>query len=224
MKYSLKKKLGALFLIVVATSLGSNTILGSIIGEGTIYQSFNAIIENIAMYRFSILVELLTSVGIVCLAVYLFLNLRDTNRELSYIALGLWLVEAITLAVSKIGTLGLISLSQEFTAAGSVQSSFFESTGNFLYYGFDRQLNTIHMLFYTAGGIIWYSLMIKSKLVPRVISIFGLTAVSISIFGIMLTILGYEISMFFHLPILPFELVIGSWLLFSKKNNRLQDE
>ena len=69
------------------------------------------------------------------------------------------------------------------------------------------------MLFYCLGGILWYSLFYTSKAIPRVISLWGLLAVAVALVGIVLQLLSYDVSIFVFLPILPFEVTIGVWLL-----------
>jgi hypothetical protein len=48
---------------------------------------------------------------------------------------------------------------------------------------------------------------------PRFISLFGLIAVSVASVGIGFQFFGYDVPIFVSLPILPFELTIGVWLL-----------
>jgi hypothetical protein len=53
------------------------------------------------LMRASVVAELMTSVGIVVLAVLLYVVLSVENRTLALVALGLWLAEAIVLAVDE---------------------------------------------------------------------------------------------------------------------------
>ena len=53
------------------------------------------------LMRISILGDLVTSVGVILLAVLLYCVLNETNRIIALVGLGAWLVEAIALAVSK---------------------------------------------------------------------------------------------------------------------------
>src|SRR3990172_10945160 len=80
-------------------------------------------------------------------------------------------------------------------------------------YGCDRKGFRLHMLFYCLGGIPWYYLFYKSKYVPRVISLYGLIAASVALVGIVFEFFGHGVSIFIYLPLLPFELTIGVWLM-----------
>jgi Domain of unknown function (DUF4386) len=205
--------LGAAFLVVILTSALSGSLLNFVVGTGNVFDILTNISENLPLMRISILVELLTSIGIIILAALLYLVLNKQNKIIALAALGLWLAEAITLAVSKIGAFALMPLSLDFVMAGAMEHSFYLTLGKFLYYGVDRQGYNIHMFFYCVGGILWYYLFYKSKYIPRVISLFGLIAVCVSFVGIVFNIFGYDVPIYVFLPILPFELTIGVWLI-----------
>ena len=132
-------------------------------------------------------------------------------------ALGLFLAEAITLAVSKIGSYGLIPLSQKFVEAGAPEGSSYQTMADFLYYGIDRTGYDIHMLFFCLGGILWYYLLTLSPIVPQALSIWGLIAVCLLTITVLLVLYNrnFESSpvMIMALPYLPFELALGTWLI-----------
>jgi hypothetical protein len=209
------KLLGAAFLVVVAASALSGFLLSSAVGTGNILDMLTHISENQNLMQISILVELLTSIGIISLATLLYVVLNKQSQIMAMAALGLWSAEAIILALSKIGAFALIPLSLDFIMAGPQDDSFYQTLGKFLYYGIDRQGYTIHMFFYCIGGILWYSLFYISKFIPRIISLFGLAAVCVSFVGMVFNILGYDVPIIVFLPILPFELIIGVWLVVN---------
>lgn len=62
---------------------------------------------------------LVASAGIIVLTVLLYIVLNKQNKIIALVALGWWLAEAITLAVSTIGTFALIPLSLKFVKAGA---------------------------------------------------------------------------------------------------------
>jgi hypothetical protein len=88
--------------------------------------------------------------------------------------------------------------------------------GQFLYGGlYSYGYSTVHMWFYCIGGMLWYYLFFKSKYIPRAISLFGLAAVSLAFVGVIFQFFGYDVPIFVSLPLLPFELTIGAWLLLK---------
>jgi hypothetical protein len=209
--------LGAAFLIVFVASMLSGSLLTSVVGSGSMSDILLNISDNLTLMRISILVELVTSIGIIVLATLLYIVLHKQNKIIARVALGWWLAEAIILAVSKLGAFALIPLSQEYVEAGAPASSYFQTLGDFLYYGVDRQGWAIHMLFFSLGGILWYYLFFKSRYIPRVFAAWGVGAVSVVLINVLFVLYDRDIElvMVALAPYLVFEALIGPWLMFK---------
>jgi hypothetical protein len=87
-----------------------------------------------------------------------------------------------------------------------------------LYYGLAKFAYSLHMWFYCVGGLIWYGLFYQSRYIPRAISLFGVLAAGAALVGVGLVIFGYTVPIWAYLPLLPFELTIGLWLLIKGIN------
>ena len=85
---NIPKLLGAAFLFVFAASLISTQLVASIVGSGSISEILVNISASLTLMRISILVGLVTSVGIVVLAILLYVVLRKQNKSIALIALG----------------------------------------------------------------------------------------------------------------------------------------
>jgi len=216
--------LGAAFLLVVVTSLTSGLLLTSVVGSGSISDILVHVSHQQTLMRLSSVGELVTSSGIVVLAGLLYLVLHTQHKLIALVALGCWLAEAIFLAISQLGALALLPLSLDFVQAGAPVHSSYQTLGAFLYAGVNNQGITIHMWFYCIGGMLWYALFYTSKYIPRVISLWGLLAVSVAFVGVVLQVLGYAVSIFVFLPILPFEVTIGGWLMLRGIKEQPREE
>lgn len=205
--------LGAAFLIVVFTSLISGVLLTSAVGSGSVSDLLGHLADNVMVMRLSILTGLANSVGVVVLAALLYVVLKGQSRIVALIALGLWLSEAVLYAVSQVGSVALIPLSLDFVKAGAPDPSYVQAMGAFLYDGIAKLGITLHMFFYCVGGMLWYFLLYRSRYIPTVIPAFGLAAVSLGLVGVVLQLLGNTVPIVVYLPILPFELTVGAWLL-----------
>jgi hypothetical protein len=205
--------LGAAFLLVVLTSLSCGLLLKSAAGSGSVSDMLVSISNNPDLARVAILDGIFNSTGIVALAVLLYVVLKEQGKLMARVALGLWLAEAILYTIMQLGLLALIPLSTEFVAAGAPAGSFYQTLGDFLYNGVFSQGMTLHMWFYCTGGLLWYYLFYRSNYVPRAISIFGLLAVSLGLVAVVGQLLGYDVPIMLSIPLLPFELAIGGWLL-----------
>lgn len=215
--------LGAMFLIVIVASALGGGLLNSAVGSGSISDILVNISKNVTLLRVAILADMVNSLGIMALAVLLYVVLSKQNKIIALVALGWWMAEAISIVISKIGAFALIPLSLNFVQANAIGNSYYETLGGFLYYGLTRQGYTIHMFFYCFGGILWYSLFYRSQYIPRIISLFGLIAVSMGLIGIGFQFFGYTVPIFVYLPLLPFELTIGLWLMLRGiKNDSLK--
>jgi hypothetical protein len=213
--------LGAAQLIVFVGGILSERLLLSVVGSGSISEKLVNISDNITRLRISNLVALVESIAILFLGVMFYIAFNKEYKIIALVALGLFVAEAITLAVSKIGAYALIPLSQEFVEAGAPESSYFQTLGEFLYSGVDRQGYDIHMWFFCLGGILWYYLLYISESIPTVLSVWGLAAVcGLSIYFLFVL---YDRDFFpaagiLALPYLPYELVLGVWLMVKGFN------
>jgi hypothetical protein len=212
---------GAAQLFVFATGIIGNQLLVSVVGSGSASDRLINISNNLARVRISNLVTLIECVGIIVLGVLFYIVFNNEYKIIALVALGLFLAEAITLAVSKTGAYALIPLSQEFVEAGAPETSYFQTLGDFLYSSVDRLGYDIHLLFFGLGGILWYYLFYISNYIPRVLSVWGLVAVLLFTIYILLTLYDRDFPPavgILALPYLPYELVLGLWLIFKGIN------
>jgi hypothetical protein len=206
--------LGAAFLFVILVSLASGLLLKAATGAGSISEMLLSVSQAPALLRLSVLFEMINSSAIVVLASLLYVVLNTQNKIIALVALGWWLAEALALILSSAGAFALLPLSLDFAAAGAPQGSFYQTLGQFLYGGlYTYGYSIVHMWFYCIGGILWYFLFWRSRYIPRAISLFGLAAVSLAFVGVIFQFFGYDVPIVVALPLLPFELTIGTWLL-----------
>ncbi|GAF85743.1 unnamed protein product, partial [marine sediment metagenome] len=126
------KLLGAAFLLQAVASLVSGLILlQPLIVPGNIIDSMTNIANNALQMRASIVVEMITAIGIVILGVLLFITLKKISMKISLVALGLYIIEAGILAASRIPAFSLLRISQESVIAG--HPTYLQTLGNLFY-------------------------------------------------------------------------------------------
>ena len=204
--------LGLAFLLQFITSFASAMFL-----RATWYVTDNMsetlvkIANNPLMLRVNILFDMLTALGVIFLGAMLFITVRKQNEKMALTALGFYILEGALLAVSRIETFSLLRLSQEYVSAG--QPAILQTFGQMAFDSMELVGGSLHMLAFIPGAVMFYYLLDKARIVPRVLSLWGLITVLPFVIGAPLAVLGYEVPMAFYLPYVPFELVIGLWIL-----------
>ena len=211
------KLLGAAFLLQAIASLVSGLILlQPLIVPGNIIDIMTNISNNALQMRASIVVEMITAIGIVILGVLLFITLKKISMKISLVALGLYIIEAGILAASRIPAFSLLRISQESVIAG--HPTYLQTLGNLFYESQSFGYN-LHMLAFALGATLFYYLFFKSGFLPRVLSLWGLIAAPLALIGILFSLFGYNVPIVVFLPNLPFEVTMGIWLMVKGIRN-----
>ena len=112
---NISRFLGAAFLFQAIAALVWTILLGSLIVPGNITASMTNISNNALQMQASIVVTMFTAIGIFILGVLLYVTLKKQNKIIALVALGLYLIEATILAVSRILAFSLcICLAAQF--------------------------------------------------------------------------------------------------------------
>lgn len=209
--------LGVAFLLQAITSLVSGLILKlALIVPGNISESMINIANKPWLMRANILGEMITALGIIFLGAILFVTLRKQDEKMALVALGFYILEAALLAASRIAAFSLLRISQEYVTAGHLANLL--TIGNLAFESMNFGY-TLLMLAFCLGAILFYYLLYKSGIVPRALSLWGLITVSFLLIWTLLAIFGYEVPFFLYLPYVPFEFVIGVWILVKGMND-----
>jgi hypothetical protein len=208
---------GALFLIAMATSLIGGIWLESILGAPDYLLTVSA---NETQVIIGVLLELANCVAVVGIAVMVFPIFRRTDEALALGYVALRILEVAILVAAVVSPLALIALSQEYQKAGAPDASQFQTLGALLMAVRAHLTGLLLVVFFSLGALVFYTLLYRSKLVPRFIPIWGFFAVAsvfawnlLAAFGI-----GLEPAMIFVLPIILNEVFLGIWLIFRGFN------
>jgi len=204
--------LGIAFLLQFITSIVNGMVLRpALIITGNIIESMTNIANNVWLMKTYILVDMITALGVVFLGAILFIVLKKKNEIIALVALGFYVIEAALLAVSRMEAFSLLRISQEYIVAG--QPDYLQMLGNLSVESMDFAGSTLHSLVFSIGAILFYYLLYKSRAVPRILSLWGLITVPLVLIGTLLSVFGYEVPFFVYFPYVPFEFVIGIWIL-----------
>jgi hypothetical protein len=178
---------------------------------GDIRATMIKIAENPAVLRANIFVDMLTALGVIFLGAMLFLTLRRQNEKIALVALGFYILEASLLAASRMATFSLIGISQEVAAAGNPE--FFQTLAILALGSMNYLGDTLHVLAFCLGAFLYYYLLYAARTVPRGLSLWGLITLIPVFVGTLTAIFGYDLPFILFLPYVPFEFVIGIWIL-----------
>jgi prepilin signal peptidase PulO-like enzyme (type II secretory pathway) len=163
--------------------------------------------KNPTLMRISNLVALGESLAIIAMGALYYVVFNKEYKTIALVALGCFLVAAITWTVGKMGANALIPLSQEFVEAGAPEASYFQTLGDFLYNGVDKRGYEIHILFNTLGFLLVNYLLYISGYIPRALSIWGLAAAFLLLIPTVLQLYDREFlpgAMILALPFAPY--------------------
>ncbi len=202
--------LGAAFVAQFITSLAAEALSSPILA-GSISAALVRINDHVVQFRAAIVLYLATCVGIIVMTSLLYVLLKGRSRPVALVALILWLAEVMVIAVSVLGMYGLLTLSADFIRAGAPAASYYETLGTFL----NGLTGDLSFLFFSLGAFLWYGLFFTSRLVPRWLSIWALLAMVPVLAATLPQVwdTGISVPFVLDLPYLPFELVVGLWLL-----------
>jgi len=201
------KLLGAAQVMVFIGILISGGIIASAAGSGGISDILLNISKNPNRVRLSILFALVESLAVVAMGILYYVVFYKEYKTIALVALVCFLIAGITFTVTKIGTNALIPLSQEFVEAGAPESSYFQTLGDFLYYGVDKRGYEIYGLFNVLGFLLTSYLLYISRSIPPAISIWGIAALSLALIPAVLTLYDRELLpglMILNLPYAPY--------------------
>jgi len=208
--------LGVAFLLQFFTSLLSGLLLsqalpGSFLPSvGPVNVNLVAVANNAWLLRANILGQVITAAGVIFLGAILFVTLRRRNEKAALVGFGFYILEGALLAASMVATFFLLRTGQEFVAAGA--PAYLQTIGNLAYEAMSFG-GTLAELPFCLGAILFYYLFYKSGSIPRALSLWGLAGVPFVLAGTLLAVFGCGVSFYVYLPYVPFEFVIGVWIL-----------
>ncbi|MGA2974170.1 MAG: DUF4386 domain-containing protein [Spirochaetia bacterium] len=214
--------LGLAFLIQFVTSFtGGVLVLPMATGVGgfgrmeNIGQTMATIAKNAGLVRFDILLELVTAAAIIFLGGMLYAAVKKQNKGLALTAFGLYVMEGVMIAVTKLVLFALLAISQQYMAAGNPVS--LEPTARMAY---EVMSYSSKMFNFAAclGITIFYALLYKARTVARPLTLWGLVSIQGVFAGLLMGLFGLEAPIYLYVLYIPFELVIGVWILIRGVN------
>jgi hypothetical protein len=167
--------------------------------------------------------ELILVVSAVGTATTMFPLLRQYNETIALWHVCFRFLEAIIITIGVISVLSLLTLSREFVAAGAPDPSSFHSSGIILkaIHDWTFMLGPLFML--GINTVMYSYIFYKTKLVPRFISILGMTGASCVFICSLFVMFGVfpQISFWgavLAVPVAANEMILAVWLIVKGFN------
>ncbi len=157
------------------------------------------------------------------IAIVLYPILKKYNGALAVGSVCFRVVENVFVLIGTLGLLSLITLSQEFIAAGAPGASSFQTLGTLLLALRDWQFHVISGLAFFLGTLMYYVILYKSKLIPRWLSGWGILGAVLSLAATVLASFTRDLGMasvntYLSAPIGLQEMVLAVWLIVKGFN------
>jgi hypothetical protein len=216
---------------VLVASLFLVTAIGAIAGAILMNPVINApdylttVFSKSATLTGGTLLWLVNNIGIVFIGLLMFPILRKQSETLALGYVSLRMFEGIFMTVGVIFAMLLIPLSQEFIKAGVTDVTSFQAIGSVIQRAESLFLNTFQLIFLGLGGIIFTTMLFRSKLVPRAIAVVGIIGYSLLIPAFVLSLFGVVdatpggIGSMLAVPVAFFEIILMPIWLYSKGFN-----
>ncbi|MFN0275319.1 MAG: DUF4386 domain-containing protein [Chitinophagales bacterium] len=207
---------GILFLVqMITASVSHSAILVPLLyGDDFLV----AVSENSNSVIAALLLDLVCGASVFGIGVLLFPILKKHSEPIALWHLGLRLNEWVLLTISGIFLLTLIAISKEYAGATMSEHSNLQHLGN--YFLKARGYAKILMLLgFCLSAYLFYYLLLKSRLLPRFISIWGLIGVLLLFAEVVSNIYGQSLGgIIVMLPMGLNEIFLGIWLIVKGFN------
>ena len=152
------------------------------------------------------------------IAIGLYPLLKKYNGALALGSVGFRVVENVFVLIGTLSLLSLLTLSQEFIAAGAPGASSFQTLGALLLAVRDWQLHVITGLAFSLGVLMYYAILYRSNLIPRWLSGWGVLGAVLSLAATVLASFTHDFGLesvhtYLNVPIGLQELVFAVWLI-----------
>ena len=166
-----------------------------------------------------VLLEAICAVSLLIIGFMMYPILKRHNETAALGYFGFRVVETVFAAVFSISHLAMFALSQQYVKAGVPDASHFQTIGALLKEGHNFTYQ-IYAIFYSLGCLILFGGLFKAKLVPRFISVWGITAAVLLLTGLVADMFGSNVGMeIYGMPLGLCQIFLGIWLIVKGFNS-----
>jgi len=208
---------GFFFLFIIGTNFASNFFGYKTLGDVEPEAQLQFIKKSPIKFKIGVLIILIEHLGIIALAVSLFIAFRQYNMILGIVWCIFRIGEALIQIYDKKNYWGLLNLTISYSdTIDTEKNTLIDSSRNILK---TKQFRfAIAQILFVIGTLAYSSLFVIYEVVPLIIGWFGIIASSIYGFGDIIFLKKSNSKIIWSLGgllILLFEITLGGWLIFT---------
>ncbi|WP_410511893.1 DUF4386 domain-containing protein [Paenibacillus sp. BR2-3] len=210
---------GALFLVATGSFLIGSGLLDPILHRSDFLASLYPDRTNVVA---GVFLELINAMAVVGIAMLLYPILKKHNEAFAWGYVSSRIIESVLLIVSLIGPLVLITLSENYIAAGASGGSYFQTIANLVVEAHFK-LFEMAMIVLSLGSLLFCYILYRSKWVPRFMSVIGFIGYAALLASSCLAIAGQDMGPVLYIPGAIFEIILPIWLMVKGFNLRMEE-
>jgi hypothetical protein len=200
---------GGLYLGGMVVGIGGNGLIQSILSAP---DHLSIVPANSMLLAIGAMLMMLASVWDAAHGILMFPVLKQHSERLAFGYLGYRIVDAVFIALWILFLLLQIPLGSEYLKAGTSDTSYLQALSAVSIQA-SLYAYQIGMIFVGLSGVVLCFVFYRAKLVPRLVSVWGLVGYAVHLGGAVLEVLGFNLNLIHIIPGGLWELFIGVWLI-----------
>ncbi len=203
---------GVLFIVATAANV-AGVGLSSALLDGKDYLA--GVAAHAGRVTSGVLLELVAAGACAGIAIAMYPVLRRHGPALALGSVVFRTMEGLLYAVAAVGLLGVLALSGRLTTLEAADRATAQAVGDSLL-DVREQAALVGVLAFCVGGLMYYAVLYRSRLVPRWLSGWGVVAVVLAIIAWLLALFGHRPVTDYTVMMLPLaaqEMVLAVWLI-----------
>lgn len=165
----------------------------------------------------STLLGILSGILSIIISIIILPIIKRQSQTLGYLYISFCILNFVAISIDNISVLSMLELSQEYVKSKITDLNTLETMGT-VFYKKHWWTHYISLLISCFPVFVLFYTMYFTKLIPRILSIFGIIAVSLMFAEILFSIFGQSISMNMFLPIGLVQLLFPIWIMIKGFN------
>lgn len=200
---------GWIMLAQAVLPLTAGLLFQSLEGKGNAAATMATLAAHRPLANLSVLVWIAAAICVVILGILLYEATKELSKPLAAIACSMYLFEAFLVVVGQVFVVALLKTSVLPITSGGTNLA---DIGSVLL-SCRHIAGELAMIPFGGGAVIFYSLLMKAKVLPKWLAIWGIVTAPLIMVGVPLATFGVSVPAAVLAPYVPFEFFTGAFLL-----------